>query len=125
METSLHQQIKRLVARDDESIEVSLGSYRIDAIDSQNRLVEVQFGPLGALRNKVQALRSDHVVRIIKPIIASKRVVTIDPMTRQVLRSRKSPKQETSIFHLRRVIALHDRFSASEPDNRMLERANQ
>ncbi len=97
METSLHQQIKRQVARDEQSMEVACGSYRIDAIDNQGRLVEVQYGPLGALRPKILALRTDYSLRIIKPIAVQKQVVTIHPKTKQVLRSRKSPKHERPV----------------------------
>lgn len=97
METSLHQQIKRMVARDADSIEVNCGPYRIDAIDPQGRFVEVQYGPLAALRGKVLELRSDYSLRIIKPIAVEKQIVTIHPKTREVLRSRRSPKHEQPI----------------------------
>lgn len=97
METTLHQQIKKSLARDSQSVEVVVGSYRIDAIDKQNRLVEVQFGPLGALRRKVMDLRADQVLRIVKPIVVQKQIVTLDPRNKNVLRARKSPKRGTAL----------------------------
>jgi hypothetical protein len=97
METSLHQQIKKSLARDAQSTEVVVGSYRIDAIDQQNRLVEVQFGPLGALRRKVMELREDQVLRIVKPIIVEKKIVTLHPRNKSVLRARKSPKRGSAL----------------------------
>jgi hypothetical protein len=97
METSLHRQIKRLVARDEQSMEVTCGSYRIDAIDTQGRFVEVQYGPLRALRPKILALRTDHSLRIIKPVAVQKQLVTIHPKTKEILRSRKSPKRESPL----------------------------
>lgn len=97
METTLHQQIKHSLSRDLQSTEVVVGSYRIDAIDKQNRLVEVQFGPLGALRRKVLDLRQDQVLRIVKPIIVEKQIVTLHPRNKSVIRARKSPKRGTPL----------------------------
>ena len=93
METSLHRQLKQLVARDDSSVEVRVGSFRIDAIDSQGRLCEVQHASLGALRAKVLKLRTEHELRIIKPLIAGKRIIRLDTKTLQPLSNRKSPKK--------------------------------
>ncbi len=93
MESSLHRQIKSLVARDPQSIEVPLDGYRIDAIDAEGRFVEVQFASLGALRNKVLQLRGAHSLRIIKPIVVGKRIVNLNPIDHSVISSRKSPKK--------------------------------
>ena len=51
METTLHQQLKRRYAQDDDSTEVVLGKYRIDAI-RDDELIEVQCASLSAIRDK-------------------------------------------------------------------------
>jgi hypothetical protein len=61
-------------------------------------LVEVQLGSLAALRNKVRALLDDgHRVRIVKPLIAEKRLIRLDAPDGQIVSDRKSPKRETLI----------------------------
>ena len=55
METTLHQQLKRCYAQDDDSTEVVLGQYRIDAI-RDDELIEVQCASLSAIRDKCRNL---------------------------------------------------------------------
>src|SRR5271165_5263931 len=74
METSLHRDLKRLYAGEAAQCEVRLGRYRIDAI-AEGELIEVQHGPLAAIRDKVRKLLTEHHVRVVKPIIASKQLV--------------------------------------------------
>ncbi|MCA9183365.1 MAG: hypothetical protein KDA51_18015 [Planctomycetales bacterium] len=95
METSLHRQLKLHYAAAPELTEVTLDGFRIDAISPSGELIEIQHAGLGALRNKTKQLlaRSKHKLRIVKPIIARKRVVTLHKPGGKVLRSRMSPKR--------------------------------
>ncbi len=95
METSLHRQLKQHFAATDEQTEVSLDGFRIDAIAPSGELIEIQHAGLGALRDKTRRLltRSRHSLRIIKPIVARKRVITLTERDGEVIRSRMSPKR--------------------------------
>lgn len=109
METSLHRTLKARYAIDPSQTEIRLGKYRIDAIDEVGRLVEVQHAGLGAIRDKIADLLNDHVVRIVKPIVAKKWIVTLDPQKGTVQRRRRSPKSGchlnifTELLHFTRV----------------------
>ncbi len=92
METSLHRELKSLYADDSQQIEVSWGDYRIDAI-AQDWLIEIQHGSLAAIRDKVRCLVQDHQVLVVKPIIASKRLVKRKKKDGPVVDRRKSPKR--------------------------------
>ncbi len=95
METSLHRQLKLHFAATQEQTEVTVDSYRIDAIAPSGELIEIQHAGLGALRDKTRCLlaRSKHHLRIIKPIVARKRVITLAGRDGEVIRSRMSPKR--------------------------------
>ncbi|MCC7339179.1 MAG: hypothetical protein IT422_29145 [Pirellulaceae bacterium] len=95
METSLHRQLKLHYAATPELTEVTLDGFRIDAIGPSGELIEIQHAGLGALRNKTKQLLacSKHKLRIVKPIVARKRVVTLHKPGGKVLRSRMSPKR--------------------------------
>ncbi|MBX3420613.1 MAG: hypothetical protein KF752_03555 [Pirellulaceae bacterium] len=95
METSLHQQLKLLYARDASQTEVVIGGFRIDAIAASGELVEIQHGSLAQLRDKTRRLLSpgsQHRLRIVKPLVARKRVTTLIKRDGPVQRSRMSPK---------------------------------
>ncbi len=95
LETSLHQQLKQLYAAETGQTEVVINNFRIDAIAADGELIEIQFNSLASLRRKVECLlpaRSKHRLRIVKPIVARKRVTTLSRRDGQVIRSRMSPK---------------------------------
>ena len=71
METTLHRQLKSLYAVDSSQQEVTVDGYRIDAI-ADGRLIEIQYGSLGAIRDKIQALLVNHAVLVVKPLAARK-----------------------------------------------------
>ncbi len=99
METSLHRQLKLHYAPSAEQTEVSVDGFRIDAIADSGELIEIQHASLGALRDKTRKLlhRTRHQLRIVKPLIARKRLVTLNRRGGSVLRSRLSPKREESL----------------------------
>ena len=76
MESTLHRQLKqRFGPESGGRAEVQIGQYRVDAIDSEGRLVEIQAGPLGVLKSKLSRLLDEHEVRVIKPVVLSRRIV--------------------------------------------------
>lgn len=95
METSLHKQLKLLYAVGDDQTEVTMDGFRIDAISADGELIEIQHASLGALRKKTRDLLAskEHTLRIVKPILASKRITTLTEPDGDVKRSRKSPKR--------------------------------
>lgn len=72
METSLHRQLKQWCGGPSE---VAVAGFRIDAIDPEGRLVEIQSGALGPLRGKLARLLPEHRVRVLKPVVIQRRVV--------------------------------------------------
>ncbi|MDH3718132.1 MAG: hypothetical protein OES79_08420 [Planctomycetota bacterium] len=94
METSLHRQLKSLYADDPQQVEVAWGNYRIDAIAS-DWLIEIQHGPLAAIRDKVRDLVRDHRVLVVKPIVANKQLIKRKKKDGAVVSRRRSPKRGT------------------------------
>lgn len=105
METSLHRELKYHYAVNGDSVEVSVDGYRIDAIDDQGALVEIQHAGIGAIRNKVaKLLEADYVVRVVKPIIEQKWIETLEKADGPVIRRRKSPKHSEPLDIFRELI---------------------
>ncbi len=98
METSLHRQLKSYYAPNADCEEVTLGSYRIDAIDG-DRLIEIQHGSLGAIRDKIKCLLKDHDVLVVKPIALRKYLVKRQKKNGETISARYSPRRG-SIFDL-------------------------
>lgn len=94
METSLHRQLKNLYAGEDAATEVPFGRYRIDAVVGEE-LVEVQCASLSAIGSKIAALVKQRPVRVVKPLIARKRIIRRDESGGKILSSRLSPKKGT------------------------------
>ncbi len=94
MEMNLHRALKERYAtgRDGRS-EVVIEGFRVDTIDYVGRLIEVQSGPLGPLRGKLQRLLPHHRMRIVKPIVMSRRVVRRSRRDGPDLSARRSPKR--------------------------------
>lgn len=96
METSLHRQLKLAYARCEADTEVTVASFRIDAISQSGELIEIQHASLGALKRKVRQLldhNTQHRIRIVKPIVARKWIVTKASVRGKPLRRRLSPKR--------------------------------
>jgi hypothetical protein len=72
----LHRQLKeRFGPGSGGRSEVVVGGFRIDAVAADGSLVEVQSGPLGPLQAKLRLLLPEHRVRVVKPVVLSRRVV--------------------------------------------------
>lgn len=94
METSLHRQLKRHYAGAEGQIEVPLGRYRVDAIANRRgrpELIEIQHGPLSAIRDKILHLLAEHRVRVVKPIVRRKRLVKRSRKAGRIIDRRQSP----------------------------------
>ncbi len=93
METSLHRQLKQHYAGEDGATEVVVDGFRIDAIATCGELIEIQHASLGALRSKCRQLLdgTERRLKIVKPIIARKRVTTLVRRGGPVKRTRMSP----------------------------------
>lgn len=94
METTLHRQLKALYAGDAEQQEVRLAGYRIDAIAGE-RLIEIQYGSLGAIRDKIRTLVAAHDVLVVKPLAARKFLVKRKRRGGKIVSTRYSPARET------------------------------
>ncbi len=94
METTLHKQLKEMYSDDSGKTEVRLGRFRIDAVNG-NRLVEIQHSGLGAIRDKIKTLLKSHVVDVVKPIVAKKRIVRLDKRNGVTVSERWSPSKGT------------------------------
>lgn len=95
MATSLHNQLKLHYVTDESRHEVDLDGYRIDAIDDDNRLIEVQCASLMAIRDKIQTLTKRHRVIVVKPLAARKRLLKKERRNGKVVSRRYSPTKET------------------------------
>ncbi len=98
-ETTLHQQLKRLYAADEDANEVTVDGYRIDAV-AEGRLIEVQCASLTAIRDKIRVLCESYDVTVVKPVTVRKRILKYDEPDGSVVSSRLSPKRESvlSVF---------------------------
>jgi len=109
METSLHKQLKLLYADSDSQTEVTVDSYRIDAI-AGNELIEIQHASLAALRQKTERLLKNHCVRIVKPIIENKILVKLDAKGGKVISRRRSPKRGSLLDLFEELIYFREIF---------------
>lgn len=98
METTLHRQLKeRFGASSGGRSEVTLGGFRIDAVDPDGWLIEVQSGPLSPLRAKLARLLPEHRVRVVKPVIVARRLVRRTRANSADVSARYSPKRGTAL----------------------------
>ncbi len=97
METTLHRQLKALYAPPG-ATEVRLDRWRIDAVRGEE-LVEIQFGPLVAIRDKTQRLLRHHRLRVVKPLVLRWHLVRLQGKGGRELARRWSPKRG-KLWHL-------------------------
>ena len=92
METSLHRQLKEMYAAPGAQLEARLGAYRIDVL-SDEAVIEIQHSGLAAIRDKVRQLVKTRKVVVVKPIVATKRIVKRNRKGGRVVDQRMSPKR--------------------------------
>jgi hypothetical protein len=98
-EGALHAALKRLLAGPGDRLEVPVDGYVIDLVRASGELVEVQTGSFSPLRAKLDALLDRHVMRIVHPVAARRRIVRVDA-DGSVLSHRLSPLRPgaTAVF---------------------------
>jgi len=95
MATSLHEQLKTHYVEDKDRHEVKLDGYRIDAIDSDQRLIEIQCASLLAIRDKIRDLTKSHQVVVVKPLAARRKLLKKARRNGKVVSSRYSPLRQS------------------------------
>jgi len=94
VETSLHRQLKeRYGPIAGGRLEVVRDGFRIDAVAADGDLVEVQSGPLSPLRTKLVRLLPENRVRVIKPVVLTRRLIRRARPDGADLSSRMSPRR--------------------------------
>jgi hypothetical protein len=95
MESTLHRQLKERYAGSDASrCEVLVDGYRVDAVTPDGALVEVQSAALGPLKAKLARLLDlGHRVRVVKPVVLTRRIVRYRTPRGPVLSTRRSPRR--------------------------------
>jgi hypothetical protein len=122
METSLHRALKeRYAAGGSGRPEVAVEGFRVDAVDEEGRLIEIQSGALGPLRPKLECLLPAHRVRIIKPLVGKRRVVRRSRPDGPDLRVRYSPKRGALLDVFDDLLGLVRVFPHSNLDIEILE----
>jgi len=99
-ESSLHRTLKYQYAEPGGETEVSVGNFVADAVTASGEYIEVQIGSFAPLVKKVKEFVSHGKVRIIHPVIVSKRIEVYDKGDKFLYR-RKSPAEGSiwDIFH--------------------------
>ena len=98
VETSLHRQLKARYGPDRGGrSEVVIGGFRIDAVDPEGTLIEVQSAALGPLRGKLGHLLPGHRIRVIKPVVVARRIVRRARADGPDLSARSSPKRGDTV----------------------------
>ncbi len=93
-EYSLHAQLKEYLARPGDRLEALVEGKVIDLVRADGELVEVQTGHLGQIKAKVLALAArGYRVRVVYPISATRELRRLDPLTQELISTRRSPKR--------------------------------
>ena len=95
MATSLHQQLKLHYVADEGRHEVEVDGFRIDAIDERERLIEILCASLLAIRDKIRKLTKHHLVVVVKPLAAKKKLLKKVRRNGKVQSRRYSPAHQT------------------------------
>ncbi|GIX03593.1 MAG: hypothetical protein KatS3mg113_0599 [Planctomycetaceae bacterium] len=100
MEFTLHRQLKTIYAAKVGLCEQRVQRYRIDVI-REGRLIEIQFGPLFALKKKLRCLLATYPVLLVKPVIATKLIEYRQSSDGATIIRRRSPQRRDlwDVFH--------------------------
>ncbi len=91
-EKSLHSGIKEWYSREGDLFEVPHEGFVIDIV-RDSKLIEIQTGNFGAIKNKLNTLIQSNEIELILPLIENKLITRIDENGNEVSK-RKSPKHE-------------------------------
>jgi polyhydroxyalkanoate synthesis regulator phasin len=107
VETSLHRELKLLYSAEGAlGVEVRRDGFRADAIGPGGEWVEIQSGPLGALRAKLDRLLQERAVRVVKPMVLERRIVRLDRPGAVEQAPRKSPYRGRMIQAFDELVSL-------------------
>ncbi len=109
METSLHRTLKLHYAESEDATEVRHGAFRIDAVHS-GELIEIQFASLSSIRNKLATLLETDKVRIVKPIVARRRIIRQKTADGPIISRRLSPKRGQTLDLFEELVYLTQIF---------------
>jgi hypothetical protein len=91
-EAPLHAALKAWYARPDHPTEVVVEGYVVDVV-RDDLLVEVQTGNFSGIREKLDVLSEEHIVRLVYPIAAQKWLLKLPREGEGAPTRRKSPKR--------------------------------
>lgn len=92
-EKRLHMILKRFFCSDTDCYEVKVGNYVADIVRG-GRIIEIQTGHLYPLKDKLRYYleETEYQVKVVYPVMASKRILRVERDTGEVIRVRRSPK---------------------------------
>lgn len=95
MELTLHRQLKEIYgAQTGGRCEMRVGGYRIDAVNAAGELIEVQTGAMGCLLGKLaRLLYMGERVRVVKPLVVERRIVSVSRRGSGAVSERRSPRR--------------------------------
>jgi hypothetical protein len=91
-EHSLHAFLKEYYEPDASNREVKIGRYVAD-IKNPCGIMEIQTRGFSNLQKKLDFFLAEHEVTVIYPVAQKKRLIWVDPLTGEVTRPRRSPKE--------------------------------
>jgi hypothetical protein len=106
-EKSLHAVLKLCYEPDTDRHEINVGSFVADIV-GEDGIIEIQTRGLSRLKPKLAGLSELCRVTIVHPIIADKRIISLDGETGQVISIRKSPKHGTLFGAVRELYTLRN-----------------
>ncbi|MCU0484648.1 MAG: hypothetical protein MUC85_00925 [Anaerolineales bacterium] len=104
-ETSLHAGLKAWYAQSGGQVEQEVDGYLID-LRRESELVEIQTRHFSALRGKLEDLLERHVVRVVYPVAALRRILRIDSEG-QLVSARQSPRKGQVYEVFNELTSLH------------------
>lgn len=106
-EKSLHAVLKLYYEPDITRHEQQIGAHIADIVN-EDGIIEIQTRNLSALRPKLNAFLNICRVTVVHPVIASKRIISINGDTGEVISVRKSPKHGTIYSEIRELYTLRE-----------------
>jgi hypothetical protein len=111
VERSLHRQLKeRYGPEAGGRSEVAMEGFRVDAVASDGRLIEIQSAPLGLLKRKLASLLPSRAVGVVKPVVVARRVIRRLEPGGIDLGARRSPKRGALIEVFDELVGLAHLF---------------
>ena len=109
-EKSMHSVLKWYYEPDGSRHEQKVGDYVADIV-GENGVTEIQTRGLAPLKGKLTALLELCRVTVVHPVIVSRRIVSVDGATGEVISVRKSPKHGSLYTEIRALYPLRELLS--------------